>query len=159
MPTVDAENGPPAQPAAADLFGDVSFLLARANALSLAIGGAALVAHGLRVRSYSVLALAAGDRRPSQRELADLLRLDPSQVVALVDELQARGLVTRRPDPQDRRANVVIATEDGRALHRAAAQSVESAQASLLADFSDRERDELARLLGRLAFPAAAVSG
>ena len=72
---------------------DLSFLLARANALSLAAGNAALAQHGLRVRSYSVLALAAGDARPSQRELAEFLRLDPSQVVALVDDLQARGLV------------------------------------------------------------------
>ena len=76
---------------------DLSFLLARANALSLAAGNAALAQHGLRARSYSVLALAAGDARPSQRELAELLRLDPSQVVALVDDLQRRGLVAASP--------------------------------------------------------------
>ncbi|HWI31980.1 MAG TPA: MarR family winged helix-turn-helix transcriptional regulator [Microbacterium sp.] len=137
----------------ADLFDDVSFLLARANALSLAAGNAALGAGGLRVRSYSVLALAAGGRRPSQRELAELLRLDPSQVVALVDDLQSRGLVIRRPDPSDRRANVVIATEDGRIAYAAAAASVSEAQNNLLGGLSAGERTQLAALLRRLAFP------
>jgi DNA-binding MarR family transcriptional regulator len=140
-----------------DLLDDFSFLLARANALSLAAGNAALSMHGLRVRSYSVLALAAGSRQPTQRELAELLRLDPSQVVALVDDLQKRGLVTRKPDPSDRRVNVVVATEDGRAAHGAASRSVAAAQdAQLLDNFSDSERTQLAELLHRLAFPETA---
>ena len=153
MNSVDVNGRESSAPAPADLFDDVSFLLARANAVSLAAGNAALTAHGLRVRSYSVLALAAEERRPSQRELAELLRLDPSQVVALVDELQARGLVTRRPDPNDRRANVVIATDDGRAVYRVAAEAVRRAQAELLQSFSGDERAQLAGLLRRLAFP------
>jgi DNA-binding MarR family transcriptional regulator len=137
----------------ADLFQDVSFLLARANALSLAAGNAALAGQGLRVRSYSVLALAVDGRRPSQRELAELLRLDPSQVVALVDDLQGRGLVTREPDPSDRRANVVIATDEGRATFAAASVEVEAAQDRLLGELASEEREQLARLLRRLAFP------
>lgn len=153
MNSVDVNGRDASAPAPADLFDDVSFLLARANAVSLAAGNAALTAHGLRVRSYSVLALAAEERRPSQRELAELLRLDPSQVVALVDELQARGLVTRRPDPNDRRANVVIATDDGRAVYGVAAEAVRRAQEELLESFSGDERAQLAGLLRRLAFP------
>jgi len=135
-----------------DLFDDPSFLLARANALSLAAGNAALVEHDLRVRSYSVLALAAGDRRPTQRELAELLRLDPSQVVALVDDLQSRRLVIRQPDPSDRRANVVLATEEGRALYALATSSVAAAQDALLNGLSRPDRDQLTTLLRRLAF-------
>ena len=67
--------------------------------MALAAGNASLAEHGLKARSYSVLALPASDARPSQRELAEFLRLDPSQVVGLVDGLQARGLVRREPDP------------------------------------------------------------
>src|SRR5688572_23016252 len=88
------------------LGGDLVFLLARANALTLAAANAALAEHGLKARSYSVLALAADGARPTQRELAEFLRLDPSQVVALVDGLEKRQLVERRTDPADRRANV-----------------------------------------------------
>ncbi|MBU4466141.1 MAG: MarR family winged helix-turn-helix transcriptional regulator [Actinobacteria bacterium] len=136
-----------------ELSDDISFLLARANALSLAAGNSALSTHGLRVRSYSVLALAAGRSRTSQRELAEFLRLDPSQVVALVDELQVRGLIRREPDPADRRANVVIATDDGRAVLAVAAASARSAERALHVGLSAAERVQLTELLRRIAFP------
>lgn len=153
----EARTSPGATPRAAppsELADDLSFLLARANALSLVAGNAALSEHGLRVRSYSVLALAAGSARPSQRELAEFLRLDPSQVVSLVDELQARGLVVRELDPADRRAKVVVATDLGRAVHADAAASARAAETALHADLSDDDRDRLTRLLRRLAFPS-----
>ena len=132
---------------------DLSFLLARANALSLAAGNAALAAHGLRVRSYSVLALAAGDSRPSQRDLAEYLRLDPSQVVALVDDLEKQGLVRREPDPSDRRANVVAATPAGHERIAAAQASVRSAERDLHSNLTARQRDQLVELLNAVAFP------
>ena len=138
-----------------DLFDDLSFLLARSNALSLAAGNAALRAYGLRVRSYSVLALAAGGRRPSQRELAELLRLDPSQVVALVDELQARDLVIRQPDPGDRRANVVTATDEGAALYARATVAVAGAQEDVFGSLSLEERSRLTTLLRSIAIPTS----
>jgi DNA-binding MarR family transcriptional regulator len=138
-------------------IGDVTthagFLLARANANSLAAAHAALADHGLRVRSYSVLALAAADERHSQRDIADLLRLDPSQVVALVDDLQRRGLVVREPDPDDRRAKMVVATEEGRHVHAAAADAAREAEHELLAPLDDAERRLLRNLLTRVAFP------
>ncbi len=139
--------------AASPLGDDLSFLLARANALSVAAGNAALVEFGLRVRSYSVLALAAGEGRPSQRELAEYLRLDPSQVVALVDDLQRRGLVTREPDPADRRANVVVATAEGEEVLARARVAVRDAERELHAALSAEERARLADLLQTIAFP------
>jgi DNA-binding MarR family transcriptional regulator len=138
--------------AGASLTDDLSFMLARANALSLAAGNAALAPHGLKARSYSVLALAVDGVGPSQRELAAFLRLDPSQVVALVDDLQRRGLVERRPDPADRRANVVLATDAGRALHAVALESAQGAERALHAALDDQEREQLAALLRRIAF-------
>lgn len=139
--------------AASPLSDDVSFLLARANAVSLAAGNAVLTEHGLKARSYSVLALAVADARPSQRELAEFLRLDPSQVVALVDDLQRRGLVAREPDPNDRRANVVVATADGRALHRAAAASARRAEDAVHDRLTSAQRAQLHDLLRIVAFP------
>jgi DNA-binding MarR family transcriptional regulator len=138
---------------ASALTDDVSFLLARANAIALAAGNAALAAHGLKARSYSVLVLAGGAARPSQRELAEFLRLDPSQVVSLVDELQSRRLVERQPDPADRRANVVVATDAGRALVATARESALAAEERVHAQLSATDRATLAELLRRLAFP------
>ena len=60
----------------------VGFLLARASGLFARAGNAALVPFGLRVRSYSVLLLACEAAEGiSQRDLAGVLGLDPSQVV------------------------------------------------------------------------------
>jgi DNA-binding MarR family transcriptional regulator len=156
--TIDAMDGI-AKPAGARLqdaalTDDISFLLARANALSLAAGNAALAPHRLRARSYSVLELAAGGARPTQRDLAEFLRLDPSQVVALVDELQGQGLVARETDPADRRTKVVVATPLGREVCEAARAAATAAERNLHAGISGRERELLVDLLRRLAFPA-----
>jgi DNA-binding MarR family transcriptional regulator len=140
---------------ASALTEDLGFLLARANAIALSAGNAALAEHGLKARSYSVLTLAADGARPSQRELAEFLRLDPSQVVSLVDDLQSRGLVERLPDPADRRANVVVATDSGRALATAARESARAAEESVHAQLSAGERQTLTDLLRALAFPEA----
>lgn len=136
-----------------DFGSDISFLLARANALSVAAANAALAEEGLKVRSFSVLALAVRDARPTQRELSEFLRLDPSQVVALVDELEARGLVERQPDPADRRANVVVATPQGREVHARAAAATEAAERALHGDLSEADRRTLGDLLSRIAYP------
>ena len=137
------------------LADDLSFLLARANALSIAAGNAALTATGLRVRSYSVLALAGGEARPNQREIAEFLKLDPSQVVALIDDLQKRGLVDRAPGPTDRRNRVILATEEGHRILAMARSAVIQAERRLHSDLSEGERTTLAELLRRLAFTEA----
>src|SRR5947209_1701608 len=51
-------------------------------------------------------------------ELADLLACDSSNVTGLIDRLEARGLVTRRPSPDDRRVKHLVLTADGRRLRK-----------------------------------------
>lgn len=130
---------------------DLTFMLARANARALAKISAVLADYALKVRSYSVLSLAADDARPSQRELSEFLRLDPSQIVSLVDDLEARGLARREPDPSDRRANVVVVTDAGRDLHARARLAVQQTEADNFGDFSAEDLERLAGLLRRLA--------
>ena len=135
------------------LADDPIFLLARASALAIAAGNASLAEHGLKARSYAVLALAASDARPTQRELAEFLRLDPSQVVALVDGLQARGLVRREPDPSDRRANVVVITDEGRDMFARARISAQAVEQQLHRALGDESRALVMDVLRALAFP------
>ncbi|MDG4765830.1 MarR family winged helix-turn-helix transcriptional regulator [Solwaraspora sp. WMMD406] len=136
------------------LGADLVFLLARANALTLAAANTALAEHGLKARSYSVLALAADDARPTQRELAEFLRLDPSQVVAVIDDLERRRLVARHTDPADRRANVLVATDAGRALFARAQESARAVERGLLAPVTPEDHQRLAEFLRLLAFPS-----
>jgi len=154
MPPSAPDSAVPA-PRLADtaLADDPIFLLARASALAIAAGNASLSEHGLKARSYAVLALAASGARPSQRELAEFLRLDPSQVVALVDGLQMRGLVLREADPSDRRANVVVITDEGREVFARARISAQTAEQQLHGGLSDERRSLVMELLRALAFP------
>jgi len=130
------------------LSGDVGFLLSRASGLVVRATNAALAEHGLRVRQYSVLALAC-DTEPgvSQRELATVLGLDPSQVVLLVDELAAAGLVERRPSPTDRRTKLVVATDRGRDVQERAARAAADALAGALSRLDPDQCDLLRSLL------------
>jgi len=130
---------------------DTAFLLARANALSLSAANAALADYGLKVRSYSVLALAVSGERPTQRELSEFLRLDPSQIVALIDELERAGLARREPDVNDRRVNVVVATEHGREVHRRARRATNLAEAEAFGVLDDGELEQVKAALRRLA--------
>jgi DNA-binding MarR family transcriptional regulator len=141
-----------AGPATSALTDDVGFLLSRASGNFVRASNAALVPYGLRVRPYSVLLLAcATEEGVSQRDLAAVLGLDPSQVVLLVDELAESGLVERRPSETDRRTKLVTATAAGRQVREAAVHDVAAAVSVELADLTATEQFLLRDLLGRLA--------
>jgi DNA-binding MarR family transcriptional regulator len=135
-----------------DLAADIEFLAARARAIGSANANTALAGFGLRVRSYSVLSLACNGLEPTQRELADFLSLDPSQIVPLIDELEKQKLVRRRPDPRDRRSKVLVATPKGEELNAAAAAAVNNATAATLSDLTAEESETLRQLLWKVAF-------
>lgn len=130
---------------------DPAFLLARANALSLGRMHAALSELGLKSRSYSLLAIAASDARPTQRELSEFLQLDPSQIVALIDELEQRDLVRREPDPRDRRAKVVVATDAGRELAEQSRKTVIESDSSWFSLVPEADRERFFEILRSLA--------
>jgi DNA-binding MarR family transcriptional regulator len=144
--------------ATAALTDDVGFLLSRASGNFVRASNAALHSHGLRVRPYSVLLLAcAAEGGISQRDLAAMLGLDPSQVVLLVDELAESGLVERRPSDSDRRTKLVAATEAGREVRVAAVGDVAAAVAAQLADLTATEQFLLRDLLSRLALGTGSI--
>src|SRR3982751_1786030 len=103
------------------LADDLGFLLSRASGQVVRATNAALAEHGLRVRQYSVLALAceAADGL-SQRELAVVRALAPSQDAQQCDELPGAGLVERRAPEADRRARLVVPTPEGRRVRELA---------------------------------------
>jgi len=133
------------------LADDLGFLLSRASGQVVRATNAALAAHGLRVRQYSVLALACEAAEGlSQRELATVLGLDPSQVVLLVDELVAAGLVERQAAEADRRTRLVVATAAGHQVREAARQAAAAAVETPLSLLGDAERDRLRDMLTRI---------
>lgn len=95
-------------------------------------------------RAIGVLAR-HGDMRPG--ELARHLRIAPRSATEVVDDLQARDLVERSPDPEDRRATIVRLTDGGAEV----ADAIRAARAAEAEGFfgrlDDRDRAELTRIL------------
>jgi DNA-binding MarR family transcriptional regulator len=133
---------------------DLGFLLSRASGVFARTASGALSPLGLRVRSYSVLAFAGEvEAGVTQRRLAELMGLDPSQVVALVDELEGNGLVRRVTDPNDRRSKLVSATTRGNQVRREGSRRIAEAQSGIMADVKPETQVELNALLRQLVFP------
>jgi MarR family transcriptional regulator for hemolysin len=80
----------------------------------------------------------------TQKDLAALIGIDASSLVRLLDILQRRGLVERRPDPNDGRARLIHLTEEGGAAVHAIRAELLAEEELLLADLGD---DDLAHLL------------
>ncbi|WP_309075860.1 MarR family winged helix-turn-helix transcriptional regulator [Paenarthrobacter sp.] len=133
--------------AAAKIGSDVGLLLAKLHATGSLLNNKALADYGLRERSFSVLTLACSGLEPTQRELADFLSLDPSQVVSLVDDLEHRGLVKRAQGKQDRRAKIIVSTTEGRRIHNKARAALEVCEETQLAALSEEENVQLRALL------------
>src|SRR5580704_692305 len=74
---------------------------------------ASMAPGGLRPRHLIALRLLSEHGPASQQGLADVLSLDPSNVVGLLNELEERGLITRRRDPADRRRHIVEVSATG----------------------------------------------
>lgn len=139
---------------------DLGFLLSRASGVLARSASEALAPLGLRVRSYSVLDLVGEDGDGvTQRRLAAIMGLDPSQIVALVDDLENRDLVTRAPDATDRRNKLIAITEAGRRVHRQARQRVDEASKGHFEGVSQQDLDHLRHVLRRIAFPDQDLDG
>ncbi|HXD29279.1 MAG TPA: MarR family transcriptional regulator [Arthrobacter sp.] len=135
-----------------ELAGEANFLIARARSRGSAQANGLLAPLGLRVRSYSVLSLACSGLHPTQRELAEFLSLDPSQIVALVDALEKGGHVRRVPDPSDRRSKLIDSTPEGQALYARARKLTRTAEDASLAGLTAAEKEQLLTLLNKAAF-------
>jgi DNA-binding MarR family transcriptional regulator len=135
---------------ASELAQETMFLLARVRAMGTGRANIAFSDLGLKARSYAVLSLAASGLEPTQRELAEFLSLDASQIVALVDQLEKAQLVERHPAPTDRRTNVIVATAEGNQVYARARDVAQETEAESLAALSAEEREDLRRLLSKI---------
>jgi DNA-binding MarR family transcriptional regulator len=94
---------------------------------------------GISPREWVVLNCLDDQPGLSQREVADLLGVDRTTMVALVDELQAKGCVKRRPQPDDRRKNTVGLTRKGRDVRQRAARLIDDCERRFLAVLSEAD--------------------
>lgn len=104
--------------------------------------------HSLTGAQARVLSLLTLEPMP-MRHIAQKLRCEPSNITGIVDRLEVRGMVERRPDPGDRRVKLAAATDEGRSTTRRLRESLDFAREPL-AELSDEERKVLRDLLRRM---------
>ena len=110
-----------------------------------------LASVGVSGRELGVLLLLDGHDPQSQQQAAVRLGVDRTTMVGLLDGLEAKGLVARRADTEDRRRNVLELTEDGQTALVRALRASDEAERRLLAELDDDESAQLRALLTRLA--------
>jgi DNA-binding MarR family transcriptional regulator len=132
----------------------IGFLLARGHIDCLAMAGDVLEP-GLTGKHFGCMSTIVADGPLSQQALGDRLRVDRTTIVAVVDELERRGLVARRRNPDDRRAYALEATAKGKRWTRRTSATLAEAEAHLLDGLAPGEREELIRLLQKLVYGTA----
>jgi DNA-binding MarR family transcriptional regulator len=131
--------------------GGVAFLLAQ-------LGAHAAAAFAERIRPLQLTPPQAGVLRrlaqfpgQSQRELADALGMHAPRLVALIDELEDRGLVGRDRDLRDRRNYAISLTDEGRQVFAKLGRVARQHERAITAALDDNERAQLLTLLRYLA--------
>lgn len=156
-PDATRASRPGGTPAAAGDTLDTRFLEAlvgyNARRAALAIAGRfyeRMAPFELKQAEFSVLILLADNPGSTSRQLCATLDILPPNFVRLIGGLERRGLIERRPHPQDGRALGLFLTGKGRALAKASAAAVVDLEVEVVRDLTDREIATLRRLLRRL---------
>lgn len=118
--------------------------------------GPVMTPFGIDGRELAVLTVLAAELPLSQHEAAELLSVDRTTMVALVDALEAKALVERQRSPQDRRKNIIELTAAGQDCLRRASQARDELERQFLAPLSDELAQQFIRALQILARPRKA---
>jgi DNA-binding MarR family transcriptional regulator len=139
--------------------GQPSFLLAQLGAHAASQFAERLGVLELAPADAGILRLLRVTAGLSQQELAGKLQIHPSRLVAILDNLEKRGLVERRANPEDRRLYSIHLTKDGGEILEKIGRVAREHEDALLSTLTSAERDELAALLLRIADQQGLVRG
>jgi len=109
-----------------------------------------LAAHDVSMWGYVVLN--ALDQSPvrTQAALADAIGADKTRIIPTLDELQQKGYIERRPDPDDRRVRLLEITPSGREVKNAVQADVQRGEERWLSELTAQERNVFLRALERM---------
>lgn len=91
-----------------------------------------LAERDLTMWQYTVLCALTGGVRRSQASLADEIHADRTRLIPILDSLQARGLIERAPDPDDRRVHLLNLTPAGLRLQKATQRTIQHNELTVL---------------------------
>ena len=128
----------------------LAYLFKHAERLMAELHVEALAPFDIHARDLGVLLVIDRFEPTSQQQVAERLGVDRTTMVAIIDALEARNIVARRPDADDRRRNVIELTPAGQDILRQATAASDAAEAELLAPISPEEGEQLRNLIARV---------
>jgi DNA-binding MarR family transcriptional regulator len=128
----------------------LGYLFKHAGLLMSELNDAVLAPFGIEPRELGILIVIDSYEPASQQQVAERIGIDRTTMVAMLDTLEAKGLLSRRPDSEDRRRNVVELTPAGHDILSRAVAASDTAEAKLLAPLSPEEATQLRDLLARV---------
>ncbi len=150
--SVDSGPGPVVTRRLGYLFKHAEMRMAKLNTEALA-------PFGIDARELGILLVIASHEPGSQQQAAQRLGIDRTSMVARIDALEGKGLVSRHPHAEDRRRNLVELTDAGRDTVRRATKASEHAEAALLASLTPQEGEQLREALQTIvAHPAEGIA-
>lgn len=132
----------------------MGFLLLRAQSRLRDVVVRAIEGSGLHPGQLAVLGALADRGGMSQRRLGEMTQIEKSSMVLFLDALESDGWVTRRRDPEDRRAHIVELTPKGAKRFAALSPRLMKAQKQFLQPLSATEIKSLTELLTCIGYPA-----
>ncbi|WP_442907012.1 MarR family winged helix-turn-helix transcriptional regulator [Kitasatospora sp. NBC_01250] len=127
-----------------------SWFLGRAGALAHRLVADALGEEGVRMGHHAVLCAVAEFGPLAQAELSRTVRIDPKDVVGILNDLQTKGLVLRDRDPRDARKNAIALSPAGAELLTRLERLGDTANEELLTPLAPEERELLLSLVAKV---------
>lgn len=109
-----------------------------------------LARHEISMWAYVVLSSLREGPTRTQAALAAAINADKTRLIPVLDDLQRRGLITREPDPADRRVRLLSLTSAGGKLHAAVQGDIRAAEEALLAHVAPEDRARFLTVLQAL---------
>jgi DNA-binding MarR family transcriptional regulator len=129
----------------------LAFLLSQVGIFASSRFAAAIEEIGLHPAWFRVLNVIDAAEGSSQHAIGEAIQAPPSRMVAIVDDLETRGLVERRPQPGDRRVRALYLTAAGRKTLARGRKVAKEHEERLAASLTKAQRAELITLLQKIA--------
>jgi len=137
----------------------VGFLLSQLGFETARRFGMLMAEVELEPRQFALMRAIAASEGQSQNAIGEWLRIPPSSMVAVIDHLEARGLIERRPHPTDRRSRTLHMTEDGKRILSRATELAMGLEQEICRGFAASERQQLLDMLSAVTENLGLVQG
>ncbi|HUC38328.1 MAG TPA: MarR family transcriptional regulator [Acidimicrobiales bacterium] len=137
----------------------VGFLLSQLGFETASRFGVLMSELDLEPRQFALMRAIGAAEGLSQNAVGEWLRIPPSSMVAVIDHLEGRGLVERRPHRSDRRSRTLHLTSSGREVLARATELAMGLEQTICQGFAPGERLELIEMLSRVIDNLGLVQG